>query len=79
MEKECKLYHRYLVDHDDVAPYWECLTVDRESRKLFLVRNGIYWKSTFTQDEMEELKERYKTDLKDFDIVEVGSEDDDRD
>ena len=79
MEKEYKLYHRFLVDSDDVIPYLECLTVNREDQKLSLVQDGIHWKNTFTQDEIEALKEKYRTDFKDFDIVEVGSEDDDRD
>lgn len=79
MEKEYKLYHRFLVDPDDVIPYLECLTVNREDQKLSLVQDGIHWKNTFTQDEIEALKEKYRTDFKDFDIVEVGSEDDDRD
>ena len=79
MEKEHKIYHRFLVDPDDVTPYSECLAVDRDNQKIFYVQDGIHWKDTFTQDEIKVLKEKYKTDFKDFDIVEVGSEDDDRD
>ena len=70
-EKEKKYYlrHRFLVEEGDC----DCLNYDHSLQELNLSDIGQS-KSTqtqFTKREIEEIKEKYDTDLKDFEIIEV--------
>lgn len=69
-----KLYHRYMTD--DLQRCQEILTLDQQDC-LTMVRNEGFIpscrvaKNEFTKKEIEQIKERYKTTLDDFDIYEV--------
>lgn len=79
-EVKYKLYHRYMNNPDDSQYYKVSLTLD-ENDCLAVVRNEEFLpscqiiKKEFTKEEIEQIKEMYRTTLDDFEIYEVGEED----
>ena len=67
-EKKYYLRHRWLVSDRD-----NYLAIDLEEDTLYLDYKGqCDWiKSVFTQKEIDEIKEKYDTNLSDFEIIEV--------
>lgn len=68
-EKKKYLRHRFLLKErdDSYLNYYRSLgTVDLSDR-----RQTEYIQTQFTQAEINEIKEKYDTDLKDFEIIEV--------
>lgn len=72
--KDMKYYlkHRFLIDEYGDA----FLTHTMSDDAWFLSDEGHFGKyqTQFTQKEIEEIKEKYNTDLKDFEIIEVDKE-----
>ncbi len=79
-EVKYKLYHRYMNNPDDSQYYKVSLTLD-ENDCLAVVRNEEFLpshqiiKKEFTEEEIEQIKKMYGTTLDDFDIYEVGEDD----
>lgn len=79
-EVKYKLYHRYMNNPKDSQYYKVSLTLD-ENDCLAVVRNEEFLpscqiiKKEFTKEEIEQIKEMYRTTLDDFEIYEVGEED----
>lgn len=69
-EKEYYLKHKWLnLKHENVK-YLVC-TLSSDEYKLGTGFNGVGFKTQFTQKEIEEIKEKFDTDLGDFEIIEV--------
>lgn len=79
-EVKYKLYHRYMNNPKDSQYYKVSLTLD-ENDCLAVVKNEEFLpshqviKKEFTEEEIEQIKEMYRTTLDDFEIYEVGEED----
>ncbi len=79
-EVKYKLYHRYMNTPKDSQYYKVSLTLD-ENDCLSVVKNEEFLpscqviKKEFTKEEIEQIKEMYSTTLDDFEIYEVGEED----
>lgn len=79
-ETKYKLYHRYMNNPNDSQYYKVSLTLD-ENDCLVVVKNEEFLptykviKSEFTEEEIEQIKEMYRTTLDDFEIYKVGEED----
>lgn len=79
-ETKYKLYHRYMNNPKDSQYYKVSLTLD-ENDCLAVVRNEEFLpshqviKKEFTEEEIKQIKEMYRTTLDDFDIYEVGEDD----
>lgn len=79
-EAKYKLYHRYMNNPKDSQYYKVSLTLD-ENDCLAVVRNEEFLpshqiiKKEFTEEEIEQIKEMYRTTLDDFEIYEVGEDD----
>ena len=79
-EAKYKLYHRYMNNPKDSQYYKVSLTLD-ENDCLAVVRNEEFLpshqiiKKEFTEEEIEQIKKMYGTTLDDFDIYEVGEDD----
>lgn len=75
-----KLYHRYMNNPDDSQYYKVSLTLD-ENDCLAVIKNEEFLKSytiiknEFTEEEIEQIKEMYRTTLDDFEIYKVGEDD----
>lgn len=66
-EKKYYLRHRFLEAH-----FFNYLNLNYGFQELFLSSKSQIGKQTqFTQKEIDEIKEKYHTDLKDFEIIEV--------
>lgn len=69
-EKKYYLVHKWFCD--GVAKY---LCYDRFPDEYFLYNRRLpddKWQIEFTKKEIEEIKERFGTDLKDYEMIEVG-------
>lgn len=79
-EVKYKLYHRYMNNPKDSQYYKVSLTLD-ENDCLAVVRNEEFLpshqiiKKEFTEEEIKQIKEMYRTTLDDFEIYEVGEDD----
>ena len=73
-EKKFYLRHRYLVQAGDYKMGF--LNYDTNNDILFIYseHHTHFVKTQFTLKEIEEIKEKFDTDLKDFDLVEVVDE-----
>ena len=66
-EKKYHLRHRFLE-----VDFFNYLNRDYGFPELFLnSKSQIHKQTQFTQKEIDEIKEKYNTDLKDFEIIEV--------
>lgn len=68
--KKYYLRHRWLGVKDDEWNYLNCLLSDSDYYLNSHEDTGNI-KTQFTRENIEEIKEKYNTDLSDFDIVEV--------
>lgn len=68
-DMEYYLKHRFLIDGYGDA----FLTHTKSDDAWFLSDEGHFgnYQTQFTQDEIDEIKKKYNTDLKDFEIIEV--------
>lgn len=63
------LKHRFLTGYNNESYFNESVSTDLTF--LSDEYNKKFMQTEFTQEEIDEIKEKYKTDLKDFEIIEV--------
>lgn len=66
-DKRYKLRHRWMISYDS----FNYLNKTRYGYSLASGDNSDDYQTMFTEDDIEEIKEKFKTDLSDFEIFEV--------
>ena len=74
-EKKFYLRHRYLVQAGDYTTAFLNYDINNDRLYVYTKVQTYSVKTQFTVKEMEEIKEKFDTDLKDFELVEVVDED----
>lgn len=66
-EKKYYLRHKWLADSDDYLNFY----IEHNEYNLSTANNFSVFKTQFTQAEIDELKRKFKTNLEDFEMIEV--------
>ena len=70
-EKKFYLRHRYLVQAGDYTTAFLNYDINNDRLYVYTKPQTFSVKTQFTINEIEEIKEKFDTDLKDFELVEV--------